>query len=49
MIYGGYAEFNGKNAEAISAYKKVKEKYPTYVGITSGEVDKRLARLGELN
>ena len=49
MVCGNYAEFNGKNEEAIGFYKKIKDKYPTYSAVSSGDVDKRLARLGEFN
>ena len=49
MLAAGYAEFTGKNDEAISLYKKIKDKYPTYTVVNSGELDKILARLGVLN
>jgi TolA-binding protein len=49
MLYAGYAEANNKNTEAISAYKQIKEQFPNYLASANGEVDKRLARLGELN
>lgn len=49
MLYGGYAEANNKNAEAIAAYKQIKDQFPNYLANANGEVAKRLARLGELN
>lgn len=49
MLAAGYAEHTGKNEEAVSLYKKIKEKYPTYSAVNSGELDKILARLGVLN
>ncbi len=49
MLCGNYAESIGKNEEAISLYKKVKTNYPAFVSVTNGDVDKRLARLGEIN
>lgn len=49
MLYANYAEANGKNNEAIESYKKIKDKYPNYVASSNGDIDKRLARLGELN
>lgn len=49
MICGSYAEVIGKNELAIECYTKVKNKYPTFVSVSSGDVDKRLARLGEFN
>jgi predicted negative regulator of RcsB-dependent stress response len=44
-----YAEFLGKNQDAIDSYKKIKEKYPNYSGVNNGEIDKALARLSVLN
>ena len=49
MLCGSYAESIGKNDEAIEFYKKVKNNFPAFVSVTNGDVDKRLARLGELN
>lgn len=49
MLCGSYAEANGKNEEAIEFYKKIKDNYPNYINSSNGEVDKRLARLGEFN
>jgi len=49
MTYAMYAEANGKEKEAIDTYKKIKEQYPTFVSSGNGDIDKRLARLGEFN
>ena len=49
MVCGSYAEAIGKNEEAIEFYKKIKENYPNYINSSNGEVDNRLARLGEFN
>ena len=49
MLCGSYAEANGKNEEAMEFYKKIKDKYPNYINTSNGEVEKRLARLGEFN
>ncbi len=49
MTYARFAEANGKTSEAIEAYKMLKSNFPTNAIVTSGEVDKHLARLGELN
>lgn len=49
MVCGSYAEANGKNEEAMEFYKKIKDNYPNYINSSNGEVDKRLARLGEFN
>jgi tetratricopeptide (TPR) repeat protein len=49
MVCGSYAEANGKNEEAIEFYKKIKDNYPNYINSSNGEVEKRLARLGEFN
>ena len=49
MYCAQYAEANGKNQEAIEYYKKIKDEYPNYINSSNGEVDKRLAKLGEFN
>ena len=49
MLCGGYAEAIGKNDQAVECYNKLKNKYPTFVSVSNGDVDKRLARLGEFN
>ncbi len=48
MVAAAYAENTGDAKEAISLYKQVKDNYPLYAGVQSGEVDKNLAKLGEL-
>ncbi len=48
MIAANYAESTNDAKEAISLYKEVKDKYPAYSSVVSGEVDKHLARLGEV-
>lgn len=49
MIYAACCEQNGKNDEALVAYKKVKSNFPTFTASSNGDVEKRLARLGEFN
>jgi len=49
LIAAAYAASINDNKEAISLYEKVKEKYPSNAAVTSGDVDKNLARLGVLN
>jgi tetratricopeptide (TPR) repeat protein len=49
MIAAMYAETIGKSKEAIELYKKIKENYPLNQFVSSGEVDKYLARLGITN
>ena len=49
IIAANYAETIGDNKEAISLYKKVKEKYPSNQAVLNGDVDKYLARLGEVD
>ncbi|MEN9964377.1 MAG: hypothetical protein RL582_1472 [Bacteroidota bacterium] len=49
MTYAMYAEANGKDKEAVDTYKKIKDEYPTFVSSGNGDIDKRLARLGEFN
>jgi TolA-binding protein len=48
IMAAGYAESTGNAKEAISLYKKVKEKYPASQSVQNGEVDKNLAKLGEI-
>jgi tetratricopeptide (TPR) repeat protein len=48
MMAGQYADAIGNSNEAISLFKKLKENYPAAPFVTSGEVDKHLAKLGEL-
>jgi tetratricopeptide (TPR) repeat protein len=49
MLAASYADFAGKSKDAIELYKKVKDKYPTYMAVANGDVDKQLARLGVFN
>jgi predicted negative regulator of RcsB-dependent stress response len=49
MTAGMYAEAIGKPKDAIELYEKVKENYPLNQVVSSGEVDKYLARLGIVN
>jgi tetratricopeptide (TPR) repeat protein len=49
MLAASYADFTGKSKDAIELYKKVKDKFPTYMAVSNGDVDKQLARLGVFN
>jgi tetratricopeptide (TPR) repeat protein len=44
-----YAETIGKTEDAIQLYKELKDNFPAYNAVRSGDVDKFLAALGELN
>lgn len=46
LIAASYADAMGKNKEAIELYKELKEKFPANTAVTSGDVEKHLARLG---
>jgi len=48
LIAAAYAESTGNSKEAISLYEEVKTKYPSNVAVQNGEIDKNLARLGEI-
>ena len=48
MIAANYAETTGDTKEAIGLYKELKDKYPSNASVINGEVDKYLARLGEV-
>ena len=48
-LAAAYAETIGKSSDAIELYNKIKNKYPSYSGVTSGDIDKKLARLGTFN
>lgn len=48
MTAASYADAVGESKEAISIYQELKEKYPAYSSVRSGEVDKYLAKLGVL-
>lgn len=45
-IAARFAEKNGKTQEAVELFKKLKEKFPTSPAVSSGEVEKYLAKLG---
>ena len=47
LMAASYADAVGKSKDAIDLYKELKEKYPTNSAVSSGDVDKHLARLGE--
>lgn len=49
LMAASYAEAVGKNKEAIDLYKEIKDKYPANSAVSSGDVEKHLARLGVLN
>jgi tetratricopeptide (TPR) repeat protein len=49
LLAARYAEHINKNEEAIELYKKLKENFPSYLSVTNGDVEKRLAALGVLN
>lgn len=46
MLAANYADATGDSKEAISLFEKLKEKYPASSPVTSGDVDKYLAKLG---
>jgi tetratricopeptide (TPR) repeat protein len=48
MLAASYADAMGKSKEAIELYQKLKDKYPAYQSVKSGDVEKHLARLGIL-
>ena len=48
MLAASYADAIGSQKEAIELFKKLKDKYPTSPTVSNGEVDKYLARLGEI-
>jgi tetratricopeptide (TPR) repeat protein len=43
-----YADFNGKTTDAVELFKKLKNEYPAAQFVQTGDVDKYLAKLGEL-
>ena len=49
FIEGSYADEMGKTKEAIDAFQKIKDNYPTSLRAQSGEADKYLAKLGAAN
>lgn len=48
LMAAAYAASTGNNKEAISLYEQVKDKYPTHQAVSSGDIEKNLARLGVL-
>jgi tetratricopeptide (TPR) repeat protein len=48
MVAASYADETGNSKEALELFRKLKEKYPAAYVVASGEVDKCLAKLGEL-
>jgi tetratricopeptide (TPR) repeat protein len=46
FIAARYAEATGKTKDAIELFEKLKDKYPASQKVTSGDVEKYLARLG---
>lgn len=48
FIAASYADAIEKTEEAKELYKELKSKFPSYNAVRSGDVDKFLARLGEL-
>jgi tetratricopeptide (TPR) repeat protein len=45
-IAASYASSLGKSTDAIELYQNLKDNYPNFQAVTSGEVDKNLAKLG---
>lgn len=48
-LAASYAQAINNNKEAIELYKKLKAKYPTSAPVSSGDVDKQLASLGDVS
>ncbi len=48
LLAASYAESTGKHKEAIEIYTELRDTYPAYSAVRSGDVDKYLARLGVL-
>ena len=49
LYMGGlYADSQGKTSDAKSLFNELKEGYPDFQPVRSGEIDKYLARMGEL-
>lgn len=46
LMAASYADATGKSKQAIELYKEIKDNYPSNAAVTSGEVEKHLARLG---
>ncbi|MBS1741482.1 MAG: tetratricopeptide repeat protein [Bacteroidetes bacterium] len=49
MRAASFAKVINKNKEAIELLKKLKDNYPTNSSVTTGEVDKQLASMGEVS
>jgi len=49
LMAASYAETIGKSQDAITLYKKLKDEYPKNSAVSSGDVDKHLAKLGVFN
>ena len=48
MVAATYADVIGNQDEAKSLFKKLKTKFPTSTVVQNGEVDKYLAKLGDI-
>lgn len=48
IIAAAYAESIGKTKDAIELYTKVRDEYPAFPAVQSGEIDKNLAKIGVL-
>lgn len=46
-LAASYADTQGKTDEASKLYRELKDNFPSFTAVRSGEVDKYLARLGE--
>jgi tetratricopeptide (TPR) repeat protein len=46
FLAASYADASGKKKEAVDLYTELKNDYPNYLSVKSGDVDKYLARLG---
>lgn len=46
FLAASYADAVNKNKEAIRLFTKLKDNYPAYLSVKSGDVDKYLAKLG---
>ncbi len=46
LMAASYAQTTGKNKDAVELYKELKDKFPTYAAVSSGDVEKQLASLG---
>lgn len=48
LLAATYADETGKSTDAVDLLKKLRDKYPNSPSVQNGEVDKYLAKLGEL-